>query len=88
MRRFQQLSCFCLVTVVAISLTCLCGCDLGTYSKRSTDYLQANPGGMNKEMKEEMKKEKMEKEEMQKEETSSFLKTSPLMVKTKNYSLS
>ena len=52
MRRFQQLS-FCFITALAISLTSLCGCDLGTYSKRSTDYLQANPGGMKKEMKKE-----------------------------------
>lgn len=49
MRRFQQLS-FCLVTVAAISLTTLCGCDLGTYSKRSTEYLDANPGGVKKKV--------------------------------------
>jgi len=68
MRRFQHLS-FCLVTVLAISLTSLCGCDLGTYSKRSSEYLEKNPGGIKKMMKkEEMKKEKMDKEEMKKEE--------------------
>ena len=60
MRRFQQLS-FYLVAAAAISLTALCGCDLGTYSKRSADFLQANPGGV---------KEEMKKEEMKKEETS------------------
>ena len=75
MRRFQQLS-FYLVAAAAISLTALCGCDLGTYSKRSADFLQANPGGVKKEMKkeemkkEEIKKEEMKKEEMKKEETS------------------
>jgi hypothetical protein len=50
MRRFQQLSFLCLVTVSAISLTALSGCDLGTYSKRSTEYLQANPGGVKKKV--------------------------------------
>ena len=52
MRRFHQIS-FCLVLVASISLTGLCGCDLGTYSKRSTEFLQANPSGMKKEMKKE-----------------------------------
>ena len=66
MRRFQQFF-LCLVAALAISLTSLCGCDLGTYSKRSADFLQANPGGVKKEMKkEEMKKEEMTKEEMKK----------------------
>ena len=75
MRRFQQLS-FCLVTILAVSLTGFSGCDLGTYSKRSTEFLQKNPGGVKKKMKkeemkkEEMKKEEMKKEEMKKEETS------------------
>ena len=68
MRRFQQFSFFCLVAVAAISLTALSGCDLGTYSKRSTEFLQANPGGVKKEMKKEMMKEEMSKEEMEKEE--------------------
>ncbi len=49
MRRFQQLS-FCLVVVVAISLTAFSGCDLGTYSKRSSEYLEANPGGVKKKV--------------------------------------
>ena len=81
MRRFQQLS-LCLVAALAISLISLCGCDLGTYSKRSTEFLQANPGGVKKQM----KKEKMEKEEMKKEETSAFLRTSPAMARTISYS--
>ena len=69
MRRFKQLSFVCVVAVAAISLTALCGCDLGTYSQRSSDFLQANPGGVKKQMKkEEMKKEEMTKEEMTKEE--------------------
>jgi len=63
MRRFQQLS-LCLVAALAISLISLCGCDLGTYSKRSTEFLQANPGGVKKEMKKkEMKKEMMDDKE-------------------------
>jgi hypothetical protein len=50
MRCFQQLS-FCLTTALAITLAAFCGCDLGTYSKRSSDYLEANPGGVKKEVK-------------------------------------
>ena len=54
MRRFQQLS-FCLVVVAAISLTGFSGCDLGTYSKRSSEYLEANPGGVKKKTKKKKK---------------------------------
>ncbi len=64
MRCFQQFS-LCLVIALAISLTALCGCDLGTYSKRSTDYLETNPGGVKKKVK---KVEKVEESE----ETSSM----------------
>ena len=63
MRRFYQTSFFCLVTVLAISLSAFSGCDLGTYSERSTEFLEANPDGMRKEMKKEkmeMKEEKMD----------------------------
>ena len=53
----HQLLALCHVTVLAISLSVFSGCDLGTYSNRSTEFLKMNPGGVKKEMK------KMEKEE-------------------------
>ena len=60
MRRFNLLPFFCLVTVVAISLPAFSGCDLGTYSQRSTEYLQKNPGGMRKKT---VKPKEVEEEE-------------------------
>ena len=57
MRRRPPLSGFCLVAALAIALPSLCGCDLGTYSQRSSEYLDANPSGVKKEMKKAKDKE-------------------------------
>ena len=64
MRRFQQLSSLCLIISLAITLPAFSGCDLGTYSKRSSEFLQKNPGGVEKGMKkDEMKKDESKEDE-------------------------
>ena len=41
----KQIPISCFAVLLAAGLLCLTGCDLGTYSKRSNEFLKSNPAG-------------------------------------------